>query len=147
MHTYIGIINTHMCTGMHTHMHMHSHAHTYTHTTHTRTCAHTHTHTHTHTQAHTGSCAKFLIDVAVEILILYEHEYEIYGDIQAANNCFKIDAYQQGEHFTMDVCGNQNLGLVSSMVYSSMYIYTILVLVIPCRMYSLYVVKLYIACN
>ena len=40
---------------------------------------------------------KFLIDLGVEILILFEHEYEIYGDIQAATNCFKIDAYEQGE--------------------------------------------------
>ncbi len=43
-----------------------------------------------------GNCTSFLIDLALELLILYEHEYEIYGDIQAATNCFKIDAYQQG---------------------------------------------------
>ncbi len=43
-----------------------------------------------------GECSKFLIDLAVELVILYEHEYEIYGDIRAATNCFKMDAYQQG---------------------------------------------------
>lgn len=43
-----------------------------------------------------NACAKFLIDLAEELVILYEHIYEIYGDIQAATNCFKIDAYEQG---------------------------------------------------
>ena len=43
-----------------------------------------------------GQCEKFVIDVAKEILIFYERKYEIYGDIKAATNCFKIDAYEQG---------------------------------------------------
>ena len=30
-------------------------------------------------------------------MILYEHIYEIYGDIQGATNSFKIKAYEQGE--------------------------------------------------
>ena len=43
-----------------------------------------------------GSCVNFGIDIGVELIILYEHIYEIYGDIQAASNSFKIDAYMQG---------------------------------------------------
>ena len=42
-----------------------------------------------------GSCGKFVIDVAKEILIFYERRYEIYGDIRCASNGFKIDAYEQ----------------------------------------------------
>ena len=41
-------------------------------------------------------CAKFLIDLGLELVILYEHIYEIYGDIQGATNSFKIQAYEQG---------------------------------------------------
>ena len=43
-----------------------------------------------------GNCVNFGIDLSVEVVILFEHIYEIYGDIQAANNCFKVDAYRQG---------------------------------------------------
>ena len=43
------------------------------------------------------NCIKFAIDVGLELVILYEHIYEIYGDIQAATNSFKIQAYEQGE--------------------------------------------------
>ena len=43
-----------------------------------------------------GNCVNFGIDLSVEVVILYEHIYEIYGDIQAATNCFKVDAYKQG---------------------------------------------------
>ena len=43
-----------------------------------------------------GNCVNFGIDIGVELVILYEHIYEIYGDIQAASNCLKIDAYTQG---------------------------------------------------
>ena len=46
--------------------------------------------------ASTEDCAHFVIDVAEVILILYENEYEIYGDILAADNCFKLEAYEQG---------------------------------------------------
>ena len=53
---------------------------------------------HVHSVA---DCAKFLIDLAEELVILYEHIYEIYGDIYAATNCFKIDAYEQGQSPTM----------------------------------------------
>lgn len=42
------------------------------------------------------ACAKFLIDIGLEIVILYEDVYEIFGDIHAAHNCFNIDAYEQG---------------------------------------------------
>lgn len=43
-----------------------------------------------------GDCEKFVIEIAKELLIFYERHYEIYGDIRAATNCFKIDAYEQG---------------------------------------------------
>ena len=43
-----------------------------------------------------GNCVNFAIDVGLELVILYEHIYEIYGDIQGASNCLKIDAYEQG---------------------------------------------------
>ena len=56
-------------------------------------CIQTHT---THTHAHQDACTKFLIDLGLEIIILYEHIYEIYGDIRGATNCFAIDAYEQG---------------------------------------------------
>ena len=42
-------------------------------------------------------CTQFLIDIGVELIILYEHIYEIYGDIQGARNSFDIDAYEQGQ--------------------------------------------------
>ena len=42
-----------------------------------------------------GSCEKFVIEVAKDILIFYERHYEIYGDIRCASNGFKIDAYEQ----------------------------------------------------
>ena len=50
-----------------------------------------------------GNCVNFGIDIGVELIILYEHIYEIYGDIQAASNSFKIDAYKQGN--VCLVCG------------------------------------------
>ena len=40
---------------------------------------------------------KFLIDVGLELLIFYEQEYEIYGDIRGASNSFKVEAYEQGK--------------------------------------------------
>lgn len=46
--------------------------------------------------ATTEDCLHFVIDVTDIILIFYENEYEIYGDILAADNCFKIEAYEQG---------------------------------------------------
>ena len=44
----------------------------------------------------TQDCVHFVIDVAEIILIYYENEYEIYGDILAADNSFKLEAYEQG---------------------------------------------------
>ena len=44
----------------------------------------------------TGNCVNFLIDVLEELVILFEDVYEIYGNIRAASNSFKIKAYQQG---------------------------------------------------
>ena len=41
-------------------------------------------------------CTHFVIDLAEIILIFYENEYEIYGDILAADNCFQLEAYEQG---------------------------------------------------
>ena len=41
-------------------------------------------------------CKHFVVDVAKEILVLYENVYEIYGDIRGAKNCFKFKAYAQG---------------------------------------------------
>ncbi len=43
------------------------------------------------------ACLKFAIDMGLELVILYEHIYEIYGDIQGASNSFKIEAYEQGK--------------------------------------------------
>lgn len=44
-----------------------------------------------------SSCEKFIIDSLEALVILYEDFYEIYGDILAATNSFKlIKAYQQG---------------------------------------------------
>ena len=45
----------------------------------------------------TDNCVKFLIDVGLELLIFYEQEYEIYGDIRGASNSFKAEAYEQGK--------------------------------------------------
>ena len=42
------------------------------------------------------ACTQFLIDLGLELVILYEHVYEIYGDIQGATTSFKIKAYEQG---------------------------------------------------
>ncbi|XP_013392878.1 uncharacterized protein LOC106160753 isoform X2 [Lingula anatina] len=43
-----------------------------------------------------GSCTKFVIDIAEEILVVYEDIYEIFGDIKAANNALGLlKAYQQ----------------------------------------------------
>jgi hypothetical protein len=42
------------------------------------------------------NCGAFAIDVGLELVILYEHIYEIYGDIQGATNAFRIKAYEQG---------------------------------------------------
>ena len=44
-----------------------------------------------------ANCANFAIDIGLEIVILYERIYEIYGDIYAAKNCFDIDAYEMGK--------------------------------------------------
>ena len=44
-----------------------------------------------------AQCDKFVIDVAREIVIIYERFYEIYGDILAANNNFEIGAYEMGK--------------------------------------------------
>nr|XP_054765678.1 uncharacterized protein LOC129272583 [Lytechinus pictus] len=42
-------------------------------------------------------CTDFVVDVLEEIIILYENEYEIYGDIKGATNSFNLlEAYQQG---------------------------------------------------
>ena len=41
------------------------------------------------------ACTKLVIDLGLELVILYEHIYEIYGDIQGAPNNFKIE---QGKH-------------------------------------------------
>lgn len=43
------------------------------------------------------ACAQFAIDLGLELIILYEHIYEIYGDIQGARNNFKIESYEQGK--------------------------------------------------
>ena len=43
------------------------------------------------------NCLSFAIDAGLELVILYEHIYEIYGDIQGATNAFKIKAYEQGK--------------------------------------------------
>lgn len=43
------------------------------------------------------NCVKFAIDVGIEIIILYEHIYEIYGDVRGATNSFAISAYEQGQ--------------------------------------------------
>ena len=43
-----------------------------------------------------AKCDKFVIDVAIEIVILYERFYEIYGDILSAKNSFDIKAYEMG---------------------------------------------------
>lgn len=45
-----------------------------------------------------GSCTHFVIDLGKELLVLYENIYEIYSDIKAASNCFKIKAYAQGAY-------------------------------------------------
>ena len=45
-------------------------------------------------------CTQFLIDIGVELIILYEHIYEIYGDIQGTRNSFDINAYEQGQQFS-----------------------------------------------
>jgi len=45
-----------------------------------------------------GSCTHFVIDLGKELLVLYENIYEIYSDIRAASNCFKIKAYAQGAY-------------------------------------------------
>lgn len=46
--------------------------------------------------ASASQCSHFLVDVGKEILVLYENIYEIYGDIYAASNSFKIEAFVQG---------------------------------------------------
>ena len=47
--------------------------------------------------SHAGNCVHFVIDVLHETLILFENAIEIYGDIQGADNSFKIQAYEQGK--------------------------------------------------
>ena len=44
-----------------------------------------------------ASCVHFAIDIAKELLVLYENVYEIYGDIRGASNCFKYEFYTQGK--------------------------------------------------
>ena len=41
-------------------------------------------------------CIHLVIDMADLLLIYYENEYEINGDILAADNCFELEAYEQG---------------------------------------------------
>ena len=43
------------------------------------------------------NCVKFLVDLGLDVVILYERIYEIYGDILGAKNSFDIDAYEMGE--------------------------------------------------
>jgi hypothetical protein len=43
-----------------------------------------------------SNCVSFVIDIGLEILILYERIYEIYGDIYGAKNSFDIKAYEMG---------------------------------------------------
>lgn len=43
-------------------------------------------------------CVHFVVDLAKRLLVLYENEYEIYGDIKGATNCFKTEAYVQGSY-------------------------------------------------
>ena len=40
----------------------------------------------------------FFIDVAKELLVLYENVYEIYGDIRGASNSFRYKFYAQGKY-------------------------------------------------
>ena len=42
-------------------------------------------------------CVQFAIDMGEELIILYEHIYEIYGGIQGASNNFLIESYEQGK--------------------------------------------------
>ena len=44
-----------------------------------------------------GNCAKFLVDLGLDIVILYERIYEIYGDILGAVNSFDVKAYEMGK--------------------------------------------------
>lgn len=46
-----------------------------------------------------ANCASFAIDIGLEILVLYERVYEIYGDIYAAKNAFDIHAYEMGKYY------------------------------------------------
>ena len=41
-------------------------------------------------------CLHFVIDIAEVLLIFYENEYEIYGDLLAADNSFQLTAFEQG---------------------------------------------------
>ena len=43
-----------------------------------------------------GSCVHFFVDIAKELLVLYENVYEIYGDIRGASNSFDYKFYAQG---------------------------------------------------
>lgn len=38
----------------------------------------------------------FFVDIAKELLVLYENVYEIYGDIRGASNSFDYKFYAQG---------------------------------------------------
>ena len=64
-----------------------------------------------------AKCANFAIDIGLEIVILYERIYEIYGDIYAAKNCFDIDAYEMGKKKTMPLYYNTLIGYPSSSIY------------------------------
>jgi len=43
-----------------------------------------------------GSCVRFFVDIAKELLVLYENVYEIYGDIRGASHSFDYKFYAQG---------------------------------------------------
>ena len=57
----------------------------------------------------------FFIDVAKELLVLYENVYEIYGDIRGASNSFRYKFYAQGKYrnyyffFILQLNCNSNL--------------------------------------
>ena len=59
-----------------------------------------------------ANCESFVIDIGLEILVLYERIYEIYGDIIASKNCFDIDAYEMGKHYL--VCYSKSIFAVIS---------------------------------
>jgi len=46
----------------------------------------------------------------VELVILYEHIYEIYGGIQGASNNFLIESYEQGKPIGIRVVPRKKRG-------------------------------------